>query len=159
MAVDTAGNVAVDFVWGNLPMQPDDERAGDGTATEVVAADAAQNKQWSGYSVFESDTLDAALGNHIVATTQYNGFPGYTPVAPYLDTIANKTVPTVTSLTEAAATTALTNAGLVKGTVTTSTAGATALNDGKVKSQSVTAGSKVNAGTAVNLVLFDYETE
>lgn len=50
---DDAGNVQVDFVWGNLPMQPDDDR---GMAT-----------------------LDAALDNHIIATTGYSNFPGFIP--------------------------------------------------------------------------------
>lgn len=93
--VDTGGNVAVDFVWGNMPMQPDDDRG--------------------------ENTLDPELDNHIIATTQYNGFPGYTPIAPFLDTTANVAVPVTVGLTEAAATTALTTAGLVKGAVTTST--------------------------------------
>ena len=35
--VDTSGNVAVDFVWGNFPMQPNDDRT-DGTAVSVVAS-------------------------------------------------------------------------------------------------------------------------
>lgn len=129
---DTGGNVKVDFVWGNMPMQPDDAR---GLAT-----------------------LDPALDNHIIATTQYNGFPGYTPVAPYLDTVANVAVPNVVGLTEAAATTALTTAGLVKGTVTTAdnAAGATALNDGKIKSQTPAAATVVNTGASVALVKYVY---
>lgn len=131
MAVDTGGNVRVDFVWGNMPMQPDDDRAAD-------------------------KKLNAALDNHIIATTKYNGFPDYDPTAPYLDTIANVTVPNVVGMTEAAATTALTTAGLVKGAVTTSTAGATSENDGKVKTQTPAAAAKVNTGTTVALVLFDF---
>lgn len=54
---DSLGNVAVDFVWGNLPMQPDDDRGGEG----------------------QSDTLDPALDNHIIATTGYSNFPQYIP--------------------------------------------------------------------------------
>ena len=49
---DDAGNVQVDFVWGNLPMQPDDDR---------------------------ETNLDAALDNHVIATTGYSNFPGYIP--------------------------------------------------------------------------------
>jgi hypothetical protein len=49
---DDAGNVQVDFVWGNLPMQPDDDR---------------------------DTNLDPALDNHVIATTGYSNFPGYIP--------------------------------------------------------------------------------
>lgn len=50
---DSGGNVAVDFVWGNLPLQPDDDRG--------------------------EATLDAALDNHVIATTGYSNFPGFIP--------------------------------------------------------------------------------
>jgi hypothetical protein len=127
--VDDLGNVQVAFVWGNIPMQPDDARP-------------------------EGKKLDPALDNHIIATTRYNGFPGYTPEPPFLDTIANVAVPNVLNLTESAATTALTGAGLVKGAVTTSAVGATTTNDGKVKTQTPANGTVVNTGTSVALVLF-----
>jgi len=129
--VDDLGNVQVEFVWGNIPMQPDDVREANG-----------------------GELLDPALDNHIIAATQYNGFPGYTPVDPYLDTIGNVTVPNVVGSTEATATTSLTNADLVKGAVTTTDVGATTVNDGTVKTQAPAAGTKVNEGTSVALVLF-----
>ena len=66
------------------------------------------------------------------------------------------TVPNVLNKTEAAAEADLVAVGLVKGTVTTDTAGATALNDGKVKSQSPVSGGKANTGSAVDLVLYEY---
>lgn len=132
MARDTGGNIAVDYVWGNMPMQPDDDRG--------------------------SDTLDPALDSHVIATTKYNGFPGHTPVSPYLDTVANVAVPNLAGLTESAATTAITAAGLVKGAVTTAdnAAGATAGNDGKIKSQSPAAATVVNVGSTVTLVKYAY---
>lgn len=130
MARDTGGNVAVDYVWGNIPMQPDDDRG--------------------------ANPLNADLGYHVMATTSYNGFPAHTPVAPYLDTIANVVIPNVVGDSEADATTALTAAGLVKGTVTDADndAGATAENDGTIKSQSPAAGTKVNTGSTVTLVKY-----
>lgn len=121
---DTGGNVRVDFVWGNLPMQPDDARG--------------------------AHTLDPALDNHIVASTMYNGFPGNVHAYPYLDTVANVLVPTLTGLTQAAATTALTGVGLVLGTATTTYVGATTVNNGTVKTQSVAAGTSVNVGSSVD---------
>ena len=129
MARDTGGNIVVDFVWGNIPMQPDDDRV---------------------------TPLDPNLDSHIIATSQYNGFPGNTPVFPYLDTTGNVTVPNVVGLTESAATTALTAVDLVKGAVTNADnyAGATSVNNGKIKSQSPAAGAKINEGNAVALVKF-----
>jgi hypothetical protein len=172
MANDTSGNIKVDFVWGNLPMQPDDERTGNGSATVVVAADATQNKQWSGYSVKASPALtktafDVTLSggltssvgnNHSVAVNNWNGYPDYTPEAPYLDTTDQAAVPNVVGLTESAANTALVAAGFVKGAVTTAdnAAGATALNDGQVKTQTPAAGSIKNLGDAVALVKYAY---
>ena len=66
-------------------------------------------------------------------------------------------VPSVLGLTEASATDALLDAELVKGTVTTSTAGyvSSPSNAGLVKSQSVAASAaSITPGTSVNLVLY-----
>ena len=80
MATDTSGNQKVDFVWGNFPMQPNDDRT-DGGTTTVVAADAAQNYDWSGYSVYPSARLNAALDNHAVAEAGWAGYPDYVAAA------------------------------------------------------------------------------
>jgi hypothetical protein len=125
---DTGDNVKVDFVWGNVPMQPNDDRGG--------------------------NTLDPDLDNHIIVVAEYNGFPGYTPVPPFTDTVENGTVPNVVGSTESAANSALVAVGLVKGAVTSTPVGATTVNDAKVKTQSVAAGTVVNEGTAVALTLF-----
>ena len=77
MATDTSGQQAVDFVWGNFPMQPNNDRT-DGGATVVVAADAAQNYDWSGYSVYPSARLDSALDNHANAEAGWSGYPAFT---------------------------------------------------------------------------------
>lgn len=144
MANDTGGHVKVDFVWGNLPMQPDDER-GAGTPVVVVANNAAQNKSWSGYSTYPSGALDSALDNHINAVANYNGFPDYTPEAPFLDTVDQVAVPDLAGMTSAQANTALTAVGLVRGTVTGST--------GVVTVQSIAAGVLANLGTAVDITI------
>lgn len=127
MARDTAGNVAVDYIWGNMPMQPNDDRG--------------------------ANTLDPALDNHIIATTSYNGFPGYNPGGAYLDTIANTTVPDVVGSTEADATTAIQGASLVA-SVTYDSYEADVSNDGTVKSQNPAAGSVTNVGSAVSVVVY-----
>jgi len=165
---NAAGNIAVDFVWGNFPMQPDDDRSGDGNATVVVAADAAQNVDWSGYSVKQSPaltktditvTLSPGLtsvvgNNHSVALNNWNGFPDYTPVSPYLDTVDQAALPNVVGLTESAAQTALEAIGFFKGVVTTTNVGATTVNDGLVKTQALAAGTVVNLGTQLAFVKF-----
>ena len=159
MALDTGGNVKVDFVWGHTPMQPDDVRDGDG-ALLVVAANADQNKGWSGYSVYPSEALDATLGDHINAATSYNGFPNYDHEFPYLDTVANATVPNVVGLTESAANTALVAADLVKGAVTTTTAGAvfvidqgTKVDTTNVVTVRTTAAHGISVGDSVSVTL------
>jgi hypothetical protein len=60
-------------------------------------------------------------------------------------------VPNVVGLTQAAATTAITGAGLVLGTVTN--ASSNTVPAGSVISESPVAGTQVNAGSAVNLVI------
>jgi len=129
MARDDLGNIAVDFVWGNIPMQPNDDRGG--------------------------NPLDAALDNHVIAAKQYNGYPAYTPVYPYLDVITNVAVPNVVGSTLNAANSALVAVGLSQ-TSTTTTSGATSGNDGKVKTQTPAAAVTVNVGTNVALVVYHY---
>lgn len=170
MALDTSGNIKVDFVWGNLPMQPDTERTGDGNATVIVANNATQNKQWSGYSkkaspaltktaidVTLSGGLTSSVGNnHSVAVNNWNGYPDYTPEAPYLDTTDQAALPNVVGLSESAANSALVAAGFVKGAVTTTATGATAENDGLVKTQTPAAATVANLGASVALVKYAY---
>ena len=129
MARDTGGNIAVDFVWGNMPMQPNDDRGG--------------------------NPLNAALDSHIMVTDAYNGFPNYTPVYPYLDLVANVTVPNVVGSTLNAANSTLVAAGLSQ-TSTTTTSGANSGNNGKVKTQTPAASTLVNTGTNVALVVYNY---
>lgn len=59
MAVDDLGNVKVDFVWGNFPMQPNDQRG------------MAQ--------------LDPALDSHDIVYGIWNGFPDNNPNTGYND--------------------------------------------------------------------------
>jgi hypothetical protein len=96
-STDSAGNVRVDFVWGNYPMQPNDERT-DGGTTTVVAADASQNYDWSGYTNNPSARLTAATSNnHTVAEAEWNDYPQFTPgVGNYMITAASGNGTTVT---------------------------------------------------------------
>ena len=54
--IDDSGNVAIDFVWGNMPMQPNDVRLENG-----------------------GELLDIDLDNHNIAYAGWNGYPLYTP--------------------------------------------------------------------------------
>lgn len=91
--LDTAGEVAIDFVWGNFPIQPNDARP-----------DALANR------------LDPALDNHIIALSGWNGYPQYDPNTTGED-VAGSTdyvlVPSVVGLTTALATDAMKDASLV----------------------------------------------
>lgn len=120
--------VRVDFAWGNIPMQPDDDR-------EV--------------------TLDDTLDSHIIATSGYEGFPAFITGAPYDDTVQNVTVPSVVGSTLIQATSALQQAGLVVNEAT-STVGATSGNNNKIKEQSIAAGTVVNRNTAVTITKYVY---
>lgn len=120
--------VRIDFAWGNIPMQPNDDRG--------------------------EDTLDPELDSHIIATSGYQNFPAFTTGSPYDDTVENITVPNVVGLSQSAAQSALAAAGLDYETTTTET-GANSGNDGKVKTQSPAAGTSVNAESTVDLVVYE----
>lgn len=103
--LDSAGEVAIDFVWGNFPIQPNDARP-----------DTATGR------------LDPALDNHIIALSGWNGFPQYTPDTPGEDVLGPTDyvlVPSVLGLTTALATDAMKDASLVPTTATAATNTAT----------------------------------
>lgn len=96
--LDDAGNVVVDFVWGNFPLQPNDQRP-----------DTATGR------------LDFALDNHVIAQTGWNGYPLYVPNTDgeYVSGTPFIVVPNVLGLTTALAVDALKDAGYVAGDITT----------------------------------------
>lgn len=83
--LDSAGNVVVDFVWGNMPMQPNDIR---------------------------TTKLDPTLDSHNIATSGWNGYPLYLPNDPG-EGAGYILVPSVIGQTIALATDALQDATLV----------------------------------------------
>jgi len=109
--LDDAGNVAIDFVWGNFPIQPNDDRpdAASATLSTTVYTRVAGR-------------LDPAADNHIIALSGWNGFPQYAPNTAGED-VAGPTdyvlVPEVRGLTTALAVDAMKDASL---TVTTAAA-------------------------------------
>jgi hypothetical protein len=239
--VDDAGNVRIDFVWGHMPVQPDQQRTstsnnhyvtdGDWTISKAVGSgtldggwtttDTNRSDGWqneinrprydiidygssaialSGYSNYpafiENYSGDGDIGleaiipdisnltagqafdvvsatgiyfnsttTHIGATVANNGkwksqdqTAGDTlNIGDTLNAVyyAAPTVPNLIGLNIQQVGTALTNAHLV-GANTMSTAGATQLNNGLVKSQATAAGTVVNTGSTVNYVLYNY---
>lgn len=99
--LDDAGNVVVDFVWGNFPLQPND-----------VRPDTATGR------------LDFALSNHTIAEGGWNGYPLFEPntdgeftgsayaYTPFI------VVPNVLGLTTVLALDALKDAGYVVANIT-----------------------------------------
>lgn len=96
--IDDAGNVAVDFVWGNFPLQPNDVREENG-----------------------GDLLDATLDNHSIAYEGWNGYPLYTPNTAGAEGAGFIVVRSVIGETTANATDILEDAGLVVTAATAAT--------------------------------------
>jgi hypothetical protein len=133
--LDTAGEVAIDFVWGNMPIQPNDVRpdnAGATLSTTVTTRVAGR--------------LDPEADNHIIALSGWNGYPQYSPNTAGEDVAGDAVdyvlVPNVLGLTTALAQDAMKDASLV---VTTANAAANAA--GVVTAAARTAGSGVTTIT------------
>ena len=109
-AVDSAGNVVVDFTWGNFPIQPNDQRTenvlsnfGGSTGDTAWAAttyatparlDFAGTSAYSGSNVVANKTVKSI---HEIAETKYSGFPAFTAgVAKYIITQVDADGTTVT---------------------------------------------------------------
>ena len=101
--VDDAGNVAVDFVWGNFPLQPNDDREENG-----------------------GELLSPTLDNHSIAYEGWSGYPLFTPNTAGPEGAGYIVVPSVIGQTTANATDILEDAGF---TVTTGSAATNAKKD------------------------------
>ena len=134
--LDSAGEVAIDFVWGNFPMQPNDARPN---------TDAGR--------------LDPALDNHIIALSGWNGFPQYNPNTTGEDVLGTTDyvlVPSVLGLTTALATDAMKDASLVPTTATAATNSASTITAVARTGSTATitssgAGAKYPVGTKVTV--------
>ena len=88
-ATDSAGNLVTDFVWGNFPLQPNDERNG----SVSNFGGSSQDHQWAQTTLTASSSLAygdvsvqvgntparlAHMDNHVVAESGYAGFPSFT---------------------------------------------------------------------------------
>ena len=122
--LDSAGNVQVDFVWGNFPIQPNDVRPDNAPSDAVsttqgrLSTTAATSKNphtialggWNAYPSFSGNTTGEFTGTAATATAVAN----YTPYLAF---------PEVRTLTTALAQDAIKDAG-VTGTITTTTGSA-----------------------------------
>jgi len=132
--LDSAGEVAIDFVWGNFPIQPNDARP-----------DAASATLSTTVTTRVAGRLDPAADNHIIALSGWNGFPLYNPNTAGEDVLGATDyvlVPNVLGLTTALATDAMKDASLVPTTASAATNAA-----GVVTAASRTAGSAVTTIT------------
>lgn len=77
MALDTSGQQAVDFVWGNFPMQPNDDRAA--AITPANIGGSTGDYSWAATTRVAAIRLDAALDNHANAEAGWSGYPAFTP--------------------------------------------------------------------------------
>jgi hypothetical protein len=93
MATDSSGRQAVDFVWGNFPMQPNDDRA----ATITNTGGSTGDYGWAQTTKVASARLDAALDNHANVEAGWSGYPTFTAGAGnYMVTEASGNGTTVT---------------------------------------------------------------
>jgi len=130
--LDDSGNVAVDFVWGNFPIQPNDERP-----------DAASATLSTTVSTRVAGRLDPEADNHIIALSGWGGYPQFTANSAGEDVVGDAVdyvlVPSVLGLTTALATDAMKDASLVPTTATAATNAA----------KTVTAVTRASGGLAV----------
>jgi hypothetical protein len=146
--LDTAGEVAIDFVWGNFPIQPNDVRpdAASATLSESVTTRVAGR-------------LAPTLDNHIIALSGWGGYPQFTAnsagedVAGSVDYVL---VPSVIGLTTALATDAMKDATLVPTTATAATNAASTITAVSRTGTTATltssgAGAKYPVGTKITV--------
>jgi len=89
-ATDSAGNVVVDFVWGQTPLMPNDERRASASQTGGSTGDTGWSQTTyvaSGNLAYGNTTVTLNNGitqsvpsdNHVRAEAGWGGYPSYTP--------------------------------------------------------------------------------
>jgi len=74
--LDSSGNVAVDFVWGNFAPQPNDVRLA--SPSQTVTVGGSQNVSWTNYGTKNSGYLDFAADSHAIIEAEWSGYPSFT---------------------------------------------------------------------------------
>ena len=178
--LDDSGNVRVDFVWGNVPVQPDEQRGDNydaydytldgGWATKSKVGNEALETGWDTISRNTGDGYNQEIGSprydiidfgaHDIATTGYSNYPAYEPnYAGDGDTDIETFVimPNLAGLTTLAANALIGPLGFPSNVqiVNTTKVGATTVNDGKIQSQSPLAGVKTKNDINVNVQTYN----
>ena len=129
MAVDDGGNSRIDFVWGNMPLQPnhnDDDSArwgmspypGDGYAEYWFTPEAALVRQAEDENI--SNQLQA-IDSHVIGLRHWNDYPnnaeneGYTLTVDWWDVVPAYQYPNIVGLPVAEAVKQLTECGVNPG--------------------------------------------
>jgi hypothetical protein len=145
MATDTSGRQAVDFVWGNIPMQPNEDRAG-AVSPANFSANSSGDNFWGATTRVASDRLNPALSFHDMVEAKYAGFPEFTGNndGAYISGVAYIVVPSVVGDTTAIALDKLKDAGYEAANITTATAATNA-------AISITAAARTAGSTTATL--------
>ena len=145
MATDTSGRQAVDFVWGNIPMQPNEDRAG-AVSPANFSANSSGDNFWGATTRVASDRLNPALSFHAMVEAKYAGFPEFTGNndGAYISGVAYIVVPSVVGDTTAVALDKLKDAGYETANITTATAATNA-------AISITAAARTAGSTTATL--------
>ena len=121
----------------------------------IIEPGDAVNATKTGPNTYQAlfTNVAAPSGPRSVSAIAWDGWSNSTRTAISLNvgSVVQVAVPNVVGLTQAAATTSITGAGLVLGTVTQQSSSTVAA--GKVISETPSAGTQVNTGSAVNLVV------
>jgi len=174
--VDDKGNVRVDFVWGPMPMQPDQQRVNTGGENENITTDG----NWTVYKEVGSSNLDSGwevltfstgdgggsrqqtfeYDSHNIATTGYSNYPAYKPNYAGdgdIDIETFVTMPNLAGLTTSAANAIISGLGFPTNVqiVNTTRVGATTVNDGKIQSQEPLAGVETKNNINVNVQTYN----
>jgi hypothetical protein len=171
--LDDNGNIRVDFVWGNMAMQPDEQRGDNyddneytvegGWVTKELVGNEALQTGWDQIVRRNGDQSDdgnvrydiVEYGVHDIIDTGYSNYPAF--IENYAgdgDTGLEAVVPDLKTFAVSAMDDAVVAAGLVYASATTHL-GATTSNNGKLKAQSPLAGIKANVGSTVTATFFN----
>ena len=73
--LDSSGNVFVDYVWGNFPAQPNDERLA--SPSQTVTVGGSQNVSWTNYGTINSGYLDYTKDSHAIIEAGWANYPSF----------------------------------------------------------------------------------
>ncbi len=149
MATDTSGRQAVDFVWGNIPMQPNEDRAG-AVSPANFSANSSGDNFWGATTRVASDRLNPALSFHAMVEAKYAGFPEFTGNndGAYISGVAYIVVPSVVGDTTAVALDKLKDAGYETANITTASAASNARTDITAFNATTTTSATITATSA-----------